>query len=1197
VVASRRPYWEWVIGRFGVLAWTWMDKGDGRWSHPKGAKVVRPVGATSVEMNRKQFSSLLVSDEVDVVLFDEIAPRVNDPVWNSASVKLVIWSGGTKEHGPPESWSLVHWKVAHSELGGVTNGVFHMWAACRSTGRPLPQLQVVGVSATLSHVVSPTQGKGRLVPIPSVDEPTMNTARGLLDWKNRFGTVIVPTVYSHSHWVRRRLVPSELGAVLDIPADVASALSSESMELLTRTLLCPIKVRSAALEVMERLWEVPASPEELPTTTATRTFSPELTEFRRVLDEPFGLPIKRTSSGCATPVECEARVDPSEGGDSVQAEAERLRRTAKASKSDDAGVPEYLWDDRVKLTPKARHLPQDEFLQALKVIRGGSLTFWKRSVAVGFAEWWKKEVKTARREGRPPPMRSLIVASKALAHAADASWWDWDRGSAPFFWRWPTEFQEEIRDGMKPRFTGPPPSTMKPQQPSRDPSVAMKERSKLDKFRFRGSVEPPTVPIRSLMSTFSVAKGDDIRMVFDASKSKLNEVLFAPWFALATADSMYRTVGVGYYGADNDYGEMFYNWWLHEDLRPYCGIDMTHQYPEEARLRPDSVLWNVFTRPAMGLRPSPYQSVQGCLRAKRLMLGDRKESGNVFKWDYVDLNQPGDADYQPGDPWISKRRDEDGLIAADIHSYVDDNRETAPTAEMAWLASSRVAKMCSWLGLQDAARKRRPPSQEPGAWAGSVVHATETEVTKLVSQERWDKTRRWISWMYDFARKPGCDIPHKALESCRGFLVYVARTYGSMVPYLKGIHHTLDSWRPGRDANGWKFKSLRVTKPEDLSAEPPEHGLAVEFSPRQRDRPPQTVKAVLRFRKDIEALMRLTVPGAPPKLPVRPSHSASVWFAFGDASGRGFGVSLWLTGSNGIDVCYGSWDREVTEERSSNFKEFLNLVQRIEEMFEKGLIVRGTEIFVFTDNWVTEQCFFKGTSTSSHLFELVLRLRELEMRGNLFVHLIWVAGTRMIEQGTDGLSRGDLSNGVMAGDNMLAHVPLNRTAFGRSPKLKGWLLECSGPTWEVLTTEGWYDRGHQVGNFVWAPSPAVADAALEQLCESRHTRPQNAHMFVCPALMTARWRKQLRKVADLMFTIRVGPSIWPCTMHEPVTIALICPFLHSRPWKVGSLPAVGGIEKSLSGVWSESLDRERSSLRQFWDTAEGWDSVSGKVAR
>jgi hypothetical protein len=44
------------------------------------------------------------------------------------------------------------------------------------------------------------------------------------------------------------------------------------------------------------------------------------------------------------------------------------------------------------------------------------------------------------------------------------------------------------------------------------------------------------------------------------------------------------------------------------------------------------------------------------------------------------------------------------------------------------------------------------------------------------------------------------------------------------------------------------------------------------------------------------------------------------------------------------------------------------------------------------------------------------------MDGKLFIHLIWVAGTRMIAQGTDGTSQGDLSNRVMSGKAMLDFV-------------------------------------------------------------------------------------------------------------------------------------------------------------------------------
>jgi hypothetical protein len=83
-----------------------------------------------------------------------------------------------------------------------------------------------------------------------------------------------------------------------------------------------------------------------------------------------------------------------------------------------------------------------------------------------------------------------------------------------------------------------------------------------------------------------------------------------------------------------------------------------------------------------------------------------------------------------------------------IHFYVDDSCETAATQELARRASSRMAKTCAWLGLQDAARKRREPSVHAGAWAGSVVHVEDDAVYKLVTQERWDKTKAKIDLIW-----------------------------------------------------------------------------------------------------------------------------------------------------------------------------------------------------------------------------------------------------------------------------------------------------------------------------------------------------------------------------------------------------------------------------------------------------------------
>ena len=68
------------------------------------------------------------------------------------------------------------------------------------------------------------------------------------------------------------------------------------------------------------------------------------------------------------------------------------------------------------------------------------------------------------------------------------------------------------------------------------------------------------------MYMFHMAKGDDICMVYDGSKSGLNATIYAPWFALPTAESMTRWVTVWLWLADNSYGECFLNFPFHHDL-------------------------------------------------------------------------------------------------------------------------------------------------------------------------------------------------------------------------------------------------------------------------------------------------------------------------------------------------------------------------------------------------------------------------------------------------------------------------------------------------------------------------------------------------------------------------------------------------------------------------------------------------------
>ena len=74
----------------------------------------------------------------------------------------------------------------------------------------------------------------------------------------------------------------------------------------------------------------------------------------------------------------------------------------------------------------------------------------------------------------------------------------------------------------------------------------------------------------------------------------------------------------------------------------------------------------------MGLTTSPYQAVRAFLWGKELMRGDRLDPDNIFRWDKLQMNLPGSANYDPTLPWVPKVRLSDQRIAADFFYYIDD---------------------------------------------------------------------------------------------------------------------------------------------------------------------------------------------------------------------------------------------------------------------------------------------------------------------------------------------------------------------------------------------------------------------------------------------------------------------------------------------------------------------------------------------
>ena len=74
---------------------------------------------------------------------------------------------------------------------------------------------------------------------------------------------------------------------------------------------------------------------------------------------------------------------------------------------------------------------------------------------------------------------------------------------------------------------------------------------------------------------------DDIRMVYDATRSSLNKGVWAPWSPMQTVVSRLWLVVAGTFITDCDVGEMVLSFMLKPELRPYAGLNLTCLFPKD----------------------------------------------------------------------------------------------------------------------------------------------------------------------------------------------------------------------------------------------------------------------------------------------------------------------------------------------------------------------------------------------------------------------------------------------------------------------------------------------------------------------------------------------------------------------------------------------------------------------------------------
>ena len=157
---------------------------------------------------------------------------------------------------------------------------------------------------------------------------------------------------------------------------------------------------------------------------------------------------------------------------------------------------------------------------------------------------------------------------------------------------------------------------------------------------------------------------------------------------------------------------------------------------------------------------------------------------------------------------------------------------------------------------------------------------------------------------------------------------------------------------------------------------------------------------------------------------------------------------------------------------------------------------------------VTYDVFRRGTSKSTPLWNLLLRIKLLELQLHCHLQVIHVPGTILIRQGTDGLSRGvamqplasNLSNGL---------IPLLWRAAPASPSTLNWALDKlplqlpNSTTWTYQSDFSDWSQSLMIHQSVlWCISPSFArQAILRALSTWVESPTTSCHIFLVPRLL------------------------------------------------------------------------------------------------
>jgi hypothetical protein len=298
--------------------------------------------ATEVYVWSEWFGTLPV---VDYVMSDYDLKGTKLNILWFYTLKHIILAKASRS--PQSGWVYKKFHMTHLECGGVTTGSWHIHLySSRAESMPLsmsPQVEhdastILNATVTGGRpVAAPISLAGKAAIGPSLLELRPNTFHGggLIPWGAKPFWVITPNIYSPTKWCVHRLTQVEILYSRDVSQEMATTyLKPKDLSILyTDLTFIPGKVCRVFLDSL-----LQHNPPDSHTQNSVRHPMCLVGSHADIAQgHPKGLVANSATLAQADSLDWESR---------ILMEQEQ-RRMQTATKSDDAEVPEHLWDSRI----------------------------------------------------------------------------------------------------------------------------------------------------------------------------------------------------------------------------------------------------------------------------------------------------------------------------------------------------------------------------------------------------------------------------------------------------------------------------------------------------------------------------------------------------------------------------------------------------------------------------------------------------------------------------------------------------------------------------------------------------------------------------------------------------------------------------------------------------------------------------------